>query len=89
MIGLIVTILAGAVIGWIASMIMKSKGGFIVDVVCGIVGAFVGGLLANILHIGGPRGAGFSIPQFIIGVIGACIVIAIYRAVTGAGNRVA
>ncbi|HVF85109.1 MAG TPA: GlsB/YeaQ/YmgE family stress response membrane protein [Abditibacteriaceae bacterium] len=63
--------------------------GTIANIVCGIVGAFVGGFLANMLGLGGPRGAGFSVGQFVIGIIGACIVIAIYKAVTGAGNRVA
>lgn len=85
MIGLIVTIIAGGIIGWLASIIMKTNAqmGTIANIVAGIVGAFVGGFVANILNIGGPRGAGFSIPQFIIGIIGACIVIAIYKAVTG------
>ncbi len=91
MIGLIITVIAGAVIGWIASIIMKTNAqmGTIANIVCGIVGALVGGFVADLLHIGGPRGAGFSVPQFLIGIVGACIVIAIYKAVTGAGNRVA
>ncbi len=88
MISLIVTILAGAVIGWLASMIMKSRSGFIVDVICGIVGAFVGSFIAPLLGFR-PHGADFSVAGLIFGVIGACIVIAIYKAVTGAGNRVA
>lgn len=88
--GLIITIVAGAVIGWIASMIMKTNAqmGAIANIICGIVGAFVGGFVADLLRIGGPRGAGFSVPQFLIGIIGACIVIGIYKAVTGSKTRV-
>ncbi len=86
----IVTILAGAFIGWIASMIMKTNAsmGAIANIVCGIVGAFVGSLIAPLLGFR-PRGAEFNIPALLFGVLGACIVIGIYKAVTGAGNRVA
>jgi uncharacterized membrane protein YeaQ/YmgE (transglycosylase-associated protein family) len=86
--GLIITILAGAFIGWIASMIMKTNAsmGAIANIICGIVGAFVGGYIAQLLGRT-PQGAGFGIEQLIFGIIGACIVIAIYKAVTG-GRRV-
>lgn len=85
MIGLIVTILAGALIGWIASMIMKTDAsmGAIANILCGIAGAFVGSLITTLLHIGPAFGAGFSIYQLIFGVIGACIVIGIVKMVTG------
>ncbi len=90
MIGLIVTIIAGAVIGWIASIIMKTNAqmGTIANIVAGIIGAFVGGMVADLLRIGGPRGAGFSVPQFLIGIVGGVIVIAIYKAVSGGRNDV-
>ncbi len=88
--GLIITIAAGAVIGWIASMIMKTDAqmGAIANIICGIIGAFVGSLITTLLHIGPGFGAGFSLYQLIFGVIGACIVIAIYKAVTGQRTRV-
>lgn len=90
MISLIVTILAGAVIGWIASMIMKTNAqmGAIANIICGIVGAFIGSFIAPLLGFRA-RGAEFSIPGLLFGVLGACIVIAIYKAVTGGSNRVA
>ncbi len=87
---MIVPILAGALIGWIASMIMKTNAsmGAIANIVCGIVGAFVGSFIAPLLGFRA-QGAAFNIPALLFGVLGACIVIGIYKAVTGAGNRVA
>ena len=86
---MIVTILAGALIGWIASMIMKTNAqmGAIANILCGIAGAFVGGFITSLLGMGA-LGTGFSLMQLIFGVIGACIVIAIYKAVTGQSTRV-
>jgi uncharacterized membrane protein YeaQ/YmgE (transglycosylase-associated protein family) len=84
--GLIITILAGAVIGWIASKIMGTDAqmGAIANIIAGIVGAAIGGL---ILSGGAATGsAGFSIPQFAVGILGACILIAIVKAITG-GRR--
>lgn len=85
---MLVAILAGALIGWIASMIMKTNQsmGAIANIVCGIIGSGLGTLL---LSFG--RRADFS-PTFspmslIAGLVGACIVIAIYKAVSG--NRTA
>ena len=85
--GLIITILAGALIGWIASMIMKTDAsmGAIANIVCGILGAFVGSYIAPLLGFQS-RGAEFNVPALIFGVIGACIVIAIYKAITGSSR---
>jgi uncharacterized membrane protein YeaQ/YmgE (transglycosylase-associated protein family) len=52
--GLIITILAGAFIGWIASMIMGTNAsmGALANIIAGLVGAFVGGFIANLLGFG-------------------------------------
>lgn len=89
---LIITVLAGAFIGWIASMIMKTNAqmGAIANIICGIVGAFIGGIISRFVPIFGSSGnASFHIGDLIFGVIGACIVIAIYKAITGSGKTVA
>lgn len=85
--GLIITILAGALIGWIASMIMKTDAsmGAIANIVCGILGAFVGGYVSQLLGMG-RFGANFNIMSLVFGIIGACIVIAIYKAITGSSR---
>lgn len=91
MMSLIWTILAGAFIGWIASMIMKTNAqmGALANIICGIIGAFIGGIVSNFIPFLQSDGrAGFSIQQLLFGVIGACIVIAIYKAVSGGGRTV-
>ena len=80
---LIITILAGAVIGWLASKIMGTDAqmGAIANIIAGIVGAAIGGFLLS----GGQTtgSAGFSIQQFIVGIIGACILIGLVKLLFG------
>ena len=51
---LIVTLVIGGLVGWIASLFMKTDGqmGIVANVVVGIVGSFLGGMLANALGLG-------------------------------------
>jgi uncharacterized membrane protein YeaQ/YmgE (transglycosylase-associated protein family) len=77
--GLIIWLIVGGIIGWLASMIMKTDGqqGIILNVVVGIVGALIGGWLIAPL-IGGSTGtAGFDVMGFIAALIGAVILLAI------------
>lgn len=67
MIGLIFEILIGALVGWVAGLIMKSKGGFVRNAIMGIIGGFVAGLLL-------PGWLGY-----VGAVIGACLVIWVYE----------
>lgn len=82
--GFIVAILVGALIGWIASLIMKTDAqqGALANIGVGIVGSFLGKFIfADLLKIGGATAAGtFSIIGLIWGVIGAVILIAILKA---------
>ena len=79
MIGLIVTILVGALVGWLAGIFMHSSHGFWFSALLGIVGGALGGWLAGLLGIS----FGGFLGQVIIGVIGTCILIAIVRAILG------
>jgi uncharacterized membrane protein YeaQ/YmgE (transglycosylase-associated protein family) len=79
MMGLIIWLIVGGIIGWLASMIMKTDGqqGIILNVVVGIVGALIGGWLIAPL-IGGSTGTGgFDVMGFIAALIGAVILLAI------------
>jgi uncharacterized membrane protein YeaQ/YmgE (transglycosylase-associated protein family) len=79
-------IVLGLIVGWLASILMGSGGyGILGDIVVGIVGAIVGGFIGSALF--GVGVTGFNLSSIIVALIGAIIVIAIYRAVTP-GRRV-
>jgi len=86
--GWIITILAGAVIGWIASIIMKTDQsmGALANIVVGLIGAVIGRLVSDVLfHT--QYGTNFTVPGLLFGVIGACILLAILKAVTGGRHQ--
>lgn len=71
----------GALIGWVASKIMRGKGGLIRNIILGVAGSVVGGWLANYAGIG--TGNVWSIGGFLIAVGGACILILLSRLIVG------
>jgi uncharacterized membrane protein YeaQ/YmgE (transglycosylase-associated protein family) len=82
MINFIVWIIAGALIGWVASLIMhtNSRQGLIADIVVGIVGAFVGGfVLSPLFHVSTINESNFSIPALLVSLGGAVILLAIFK----------
>lgn len=83
-VGWIMTIILGGLAGWIAEKIMRSDMGVFANIIVGIIGAL---LLNFILRIVGVVPPGGWIWQSIIAIIGACILIAIYRAVRGRSVR--
>lgn len=78
--GWIMTIIIGAIAGWIAEKIMKADHGLLTNIILGVLGAVI--LNAILFWILGSTLGGF-IGQLIIAVIGACILIFGYRAVRG------
>ena len=76
---IILWIIFGALVGWIASMLMGSGGGLVWDIVVGIVGAVLGGFIMSLLGQSGV--GGFNLYSFVVAILGACVLIAIMRAV--------
>ena len=77
-------LLVGLIAGFLASAVMRGGGyGILGDIVVGIVGAFLGGFLASLAGIA----VGGFIGTVIVAFIGACILIAILRAVSGGYGR--
>jgi uncharacterized membrane protein YeaQ/YmgE (transglycosylase-associated protein family) len=77
--GIIMSIIVGALAGWIAEKVMKFDTGLVMNIILGIAGAVVGNFLLGLLGIG----MGGFIGQLIAAVIGACILVFVYRAVKG------
>lgn len=76
--GLLGSIIIGGLAGWIASMIMKADTGLLLNILLGIVGAVVLNLILGALGIYAERS---WVPQLIVGLVGACVLIAGYRAI--------
>ena len=74
--GLIASIIVGGLAGWIASMIMKADTGLLTNILLGIVGAVV---LNAVLALMAIYAANTWVPQLIVGVIGASVLIWGYR----------
>lgn len=73
-------IIVGGILGWIASMIMKTneQQGIILNIIVGIVGAFLGGLLlAPLFGTGTINQSDFSIGSLLVSLLGAVILLAI------------
>ena len=78
--GIIIWLIVGGIIGWIASLIMKTDGqqGILLNIVVGIIGAFLGGWIGGMLGLGGGINQGdFSIPGLLMSLVGAVLLLAI------------
>jgi uncharacterized membrane protein YeaQ/YmgE (transglycosylase-associated protein family) len=76
--GLILWLIVGGVVGWLASMVMRTDAqqGIILNIVVGIVGAFIGGLL-----FGGSINQALTVYTFLTSLLGAIILLAIVNLV--------
>lgn len=82
--GLIVWLIVGGVIGWLASLIMRTDAqqGILLNIVVGIVGAFIGGLL-----FGGSINQGITVMSFVVSLVGAVILLAIVNLIRRGSMR--
>ena len=91
MLNILAWILIGLIAGYLASMIMGRGGyGVIGDIIVGLVGALIGGFLASLLFnrpLDAPLDMGSFILNIIIAMVGAIILIAIVRALSGGRTR--
>ncbi len=89
MINLLIWLLVGALIGWLASVIMKtnSRQGLIADIIVGIVGAFIGGyFLSPLFNVSTINEGNFSIPALLVSLGGAIILLAISKLFRNVGG---
>ena len=76
----IIWLIVGGVIGWLASIVMKTDGqqGIVLNVVVGIVGAMLGGwLISPMVGAGTINQDNFSLPALLVSFLGAAILLAI------------
>ncbi|MBU3078038.1 GlsB/YeaQ/YmgE family stress response membrane protein [Sphingomonas quercus] len=78
--GIILWLIIGGVIGWLASIVMRTDAqqGVLLNVVVGIVGAFIGGL---ILSGGSINNAPLTLYSFLVSLLGAIVLLAIVNLV--------
>lgn len=86
---LIIYLIVGAIVGYVASRIMNtnSQQGLFLDIVVGIVGAFVAGFfISPLLGIGTINDA-ISLPTILVSLLGAVVLLAVVKLFTGAGRH--
>ena len=78
--GFLSWIIFGLIAGALAKLIMPGKdpGGWIITIILGVAGAFVGGFIGSKIGFGSI--SGFDIRSFLLAVGGAIIILAVYRA---------
>jgi len=81
--GFLSWIVLGGIVGVIAKLLMPGKdpGGFIITILLGIAGAFVGGYISTLLGFGSVTG--FNPVSLVIAVGGALILLILYRVIKG------
>jgi len=79
LVGIIVWLVIGGVVGWLASLVMRTDAqqGILLNIVVGIVGAFIGGLIFS----GGSINNGLTVYSFIVSLVGAIILLAVVNLV--------
>jgi len=88
--GIIIWLIVGGIVGWLASIIMKTNAqqGIILNIVVGIVGAMLGGWLIGPMFGTGGIGEGITLGSFLVSLLGAIILLAIVNLIrTGTARR--
>ena len=80
-------ILGGALVGWVASMIAgtNQEQGAVANIIVGILGAFLGSAIVR--AIGGAGVTGFDLMSFLVALLGAVVLLFIYKMVRGGATH--
>jgi uncharacterized membrane protein YeaQ/YmgE (transglycosylase-associated protein family) len=76
--GILLWIIFGAIAGWVASSLMGTNDGLVMNIALGIIGAILGGWLMS--FIGESGVTGFNLYSFLVAIVGAVVLISIARA---------
>ncbi len=79
--GIILWIVFGALVGWIASLVMSTdrEQGGLLNIIVGVVGAVIGGWIMS--FFGNTGVTGFNLYSFVVALVGAIVLIAVVKAV--------
>jgi uncharacterized membrane protein YeaQ/YmgE (transglycosylase-associated protein family) len=77
--GILIWIVFGALVGWVASMLMGTDGqqGALLNIIVGIVGAVIGGFIMS--QFGATGVSGFNLYSFVVALLGAMVLIWIVK----------
>ena len=88
--GIIAWVVFGAIVGWIANVVVggrnRERQGCLVSVLVGVVGAALGGLVFTWTP-GREMNFEFDFPSFGVAALGAVVLLAVLRLIQAAGNR--
>jgi len=87
---LIIWLIVGGIIGWVASILMKTNGqqGILLNVAVGVIGAAVAGwFISPLVGVGTINQSNFSVASFVVSLLGAVVLLAIVSMFRGARTR--
>lgn len=84
---IIIFIIVGGIIGWLASSLMGRSEGILASIIIGIIGAFIGGFLSTIFTGGATSYMSLTLGGIIWSIVGAVILVAILNAFTRSRHR--
>lgn len=86
--GIVAWLVIGGLAGWVGSMIMgtNARQGIVANVIIGVIGAVVGGFITQ-LAFGTQMGTAGLFVTFAVALLGACIVIALWKLISSSGGR--
>ncbi len=86
---LIIYLIAGAIVGYIASRIMhtNSQQGLLLDIIVGVIGAFLAGYFLSPIFGVGTINDAISLPTMLVSLLGSVILLAVVRLFNGRGRR--
>lgn len=76
--GFVATIIVGLIAGWLASLVMKTNTGLVLDLILGVIGGFLGGLLSQLIF-GANLMSGINVTSIVVAFIGAIVLVLIVR----------
>ena len=80
---IVIFLAIGALAGWLACLLTKTKGTLLFSILLGIVGAFVGSWLGGLLGLTTGGILSFSVPSILSAVVGAVVVVFVARLIFG------